>query len=255
MATIGTATFVEDGTHNYMRMVSGEQYLRPMVMPVGWSVINIGVMYSVEATAACNGGLWIGLCSSTQPTNGYKQFASCQRMVGGGNGWIGVGQGYSSTFGNWAYTPFTSDISGSTVNTNARFGYAFSGSSATKQSGGGNTGTHSSPTTENRVRKQALWFSFNKATGNYAMIVANDYTGSTGTNHNQTYNAFLSAINQNGVAGNARTLDNVSYDASSIYTVTWGATDDANYPLDTVNVWWTGSVPIRIYAIAAAVVK
>ena len=33
-----------------------------------------------------------------------------------------------------------------------------------------------------------------------------------------------------------------------------GSTDDTNYPLDTINLYWQGSVPCRIYQIAVSIV-
>ena len=31
--------------------------------------------------------------------------------------------------------------------------------------------------------------------------------------------------------------------------------DDVNYPLDTINAWWTGSVPLKVYQIGYRIVR
>src|ERR1035437_8891641 len=97
-STVGTTTFVEDGTRNYFTLNNRDQYLRTFyVPPIGWNNINIAVSYAIEATGALSAGngLWLGLTTSATPGVGFKQasypntYTGIARMLGVGSGAIG----------------------------------------------------------------------------------------------------------------------------------------------------------------------
>jgi len=63
------------------------------------------------------------------------------------------------------------------------------------------------------------------------------------SNHNFTDNTLISSCQF--ITAN---VDGVAMVASSTGTMT--TVDETNYPMDTINVAWSGSVPARIYQIA-----
>ena len=263
MPTVGTTTFVEDGTHNYFTMNNRDQYLRTMNITQNWTTIKVGVMVMIEATGALpqGHGLWVGLTTSGQPGVGMKQasynnFTAIKRMVGAG---YGSGIGYLGTYGPspWGYVSASADLSGSFVNGDAGYYMAMSGSNSTVASAGGNGIAIAIPTNQNyqfsTPRKIVMFFEVNKSSNvSYAanMIWITNYTGSTGTNHNHTMDTLTSAVGQ--VAG-GHIIDGINASSFGAANLSVQSFDDTNFPLDTVNLYWTGSVPIRIYGLAVGV--
>ena len=269
MATVGTTTFLEDGDRNYILLNNNEQYLRQFNTPLGmfWSGqgTNIGVLYAIDTTAATTqitGGMWLGLTTSATPGVGIKQgFAANRRAIGAGYGLAAAKAGALGGTGGWTYRPITGDISGSTLIVPSGFQRSISASVST--GGGSAVAGGYLPTTEAPMRKQIFYvglYQFNSATLTYYTCLVYGVSGgginySGSQNHNHTNNTFFSTL----TAALAENADYAVDGANQYSTLTtsqlWQATDDINYPLDTVNVFWTGSCPIRIYNIAVGIVR
>lgn len=265
MASIGTTIFNDEGARNFLVLNNRDQYSRQLyIPPTGWSTLNIGVLYSIDATGSLpqGTGLWLGMTTSTQPGVGMKQasysnFTAIQRMfgvgMGGGIGYLGT---YSPTV--WFYRSSSADISGSVVDGQVGYHYAISGSPGYQTNSGGNYTSVFVPTTQDTPRKVTLVCSLRKASGvSYVVspLWVSTYTGSDGTNHNHTMDTMLSIINSPVATNSTRTIDNVQQYIPGGSSLPVQATDDANYPLDTVNIYWTGSVPCRIYGIGVAIAR
>jgi hypothetical protein len=261
---VGTQTFVEDGTHNYIALSNRDQYLRTFyVPPTGWTDLNIGVLASIETTGTLpqGCGLWIGLATSAQPGVGMKQatfnnFSAIKRMLGLG---LGGGIGYLGTYSPqvWLYTSSSADSAGATINSQGGFVFAASGSNSGAASAG-NVTACVFPTTQNAARKSTMIACFHKTNGttyNVNEIWTSTYTGSDGTNHNHQFETLMSAMLQAPSYNSAITIDNVSQASVTSTNLSVQATDDANFPLDTVNLYWTGSVQCRIHALAVSIIR
>ncbi len=261
MATVGTTIFLEDGPQNFIELNNREQYFRTFyVPPSGWRVLNIGILVSLHTNVAPNtgSGLWIGLTTSAQPGVGFKQatynnFSAIRRMLGWGSGAIGYMGTYSAVA--WTHKSSSADISGSFVGAGAGYGYALSGSNASAIAAGGNVTPIYIPTTQDVPRKMVMVGSFIKSGATYSVtrVWCTNYTGSDGSNHNHTFETLVSTINQGMGFNGSYVLDGVGMYSPGSQGFTTQATDDANFPLDTVNIYWTGSCPLRIYGIAVAI--
>lgn len=266
MATIGTQVFNDDGQKNYLALGNRDQYSRQITIPAtGWQTMNIGVLFSIEATGTLpqGTGLWVGLTTSTQPGVGFKQGGQyaffMQRMMGVG---LGGGIGYVGTYtpGVWTYKSSSLDSAGSSVDSGGGYYFAISGSPGYQSSSGGNGSPALVPTAQvgDIPRKELLVCNINKRTGvayDAGIVWIGTYTGSDGTNHNHTMETMLSFLCSPANAISYRTIDNVSQTYNGSATLPVQATDDTNYPLDTVNLYWTGSVQCRIYAVAVGIAR
>ena len=249
MSTVGTTTFLEDGNRNYITLNPPcEQYIRQMIYRGTWVTAYLGVLYSIQSTSTFNGGLWIGLGSSANGVGvGIKNgVGAIKRMLGVGSSQWGSIMGYGAGYNTMTYSNI--DISGSSFINQGIFAGAISASAFQSVTGVG-PGNILVPTTESPNRKGIQIAKFTRSgltiTIRPKCMTSNIYTGSNGTNHNFTDNTLFTAM-----GGNDPYVDgNLMYDGNHTDLVS-SATDDASYPLDTINVCWTGSVPVRIYQIA-----
>lgn len=263
MAIIGTTTFLEDGDQNYLEMGNGDQYFRQFSLPANWSLINIGALVAVDATGSLpkSNGLWLGLTTSGQPGVGFKQvsynnFTAIRRMVGWGAGSIGYAGTY--TVSDWIYKSASADFSGSTITPYGGYYYACSGSAA-PQSRGGNLGSCFFATTQDTPRKTIIAATFRKINATQYYFTPGwlgIYTGSvSNSNHNHTIDTLVSVLSTGLAYNNYRYVDGVEstmqYPATVILPVQ--PSDDANFPLDTINLYATGSNKFRIYALVVSV--
>lgn len=254
MSTVGTTNFLEDGVHKYFTMNPGDQYLRTFILPPSpatWLQMNVGVLYNVEATTNCTGGLWVSLTTSATPGVGIKQgVGAVKRMVGAGNGLAGSIFGYGAAFGNWAYSV---DASGSLLSNGSMFMGTISASVTTQ---GGTGGGFPVPNIEIPYRKQIMMLCINKSSNilyYVGYLSCNTYAGNS--NHNHTNNTLFSVMMNSVAINNNREIDGVGQASPAPPSgLNVGSTDDTNYPLDTINLYWQGSVPCRIYQIAVSIV-
>ena len=242
MSTVGTTTFTEEGDLNYFTLFN-EEYNRQLSIGSNWTQLLIGVSMAIEATSSSkiSGSLWIGLGPSANGVGvGKKEgFASIKRMGG-----VILGNTLGRTLGySYISASYRTDTSGSYVDLGNGYDASFSGSSATKQASNGVTILALLPTTESPPRKGMFGMYVQRVTTASVQFTGLPMTKFTGSNnHNYTNNSLYSSMQ-------ATTLvtDNVSQ--GSISTVVLAGSDETACPLDTVNIYWTGSVPIRIYNI------
>lgn len=257
MTSIGTETFVEDGVKNYIRLSgtgSGGQYLRRIDISNDWSEINIGVLYSIEATGSHTGsGLWIGLGTSVDGNVGLKNWSSSYLSYHVGTG-LGTCRTQVHVNNNPAYkpNPYFSDISGSYFGYSSTWRAAFSASAI--QASGGTVTTYYVMSSENPPRKSFQGMTISKTSDTSLAVrglFCNKFTGSvspTGSsNHNYTNHALFSTVNQSSLFE----IDGRSLTVGSGVSLTgW---DAGKYPLNMVNLVWTGSYACRIYEITVGV--
>lgn len=256
MATIGTTTFVEDGNQNYLLLNSGEQYLRKLNFNMNQCTeVIIGVLYTAESDGSYTGSIWVGMIPSSQGNVGIKDGMTNASMKRSVACYTGDLAGTINLVPSKYQYSNDSSTSGSIVSGGTFYNIAISGSA--RQLADGVTTDRPQPTTEAPNRKGILIFGVSKASATtyairYGSTTTTTYTGST--NHNFTNNTLFSAMEW---PSSATTLwvDNaiVTRLNSSIETHT--AADEIDYPFDTVNVYWTGSVPVRIYQIAVSVIR
>ena len=253
MSTVGTTHFLEDGDRNYITLNPPcEQYIRRMVYRSTWKTAYIGILCSIQSTSNINGGLWFGLGSSTYGNVGMKNgVAAIPRMIGTGTGKWMTTMGYGAGWETMTYS--NADISGSSFTCLGNVCAAISGGSIQSTTGDGTVII--TPTAEIPYRKGIstilkLAKSGLTITAQRWALTSGIYTGSNGTNHNFTDNTLFSAM-----GGDIPFLDGNQMNFGSTCNLTSGATDDASYPLDTINVCWTGSAPLRIYQIAMQIVR
>jgi hypothetical protein len=253
MSTVGTTNFLEDGVHKYFTMNPGDQYLRTFILPPSpatWLQMNVGVLYNVEATTNCTGGLWVSLTTSATPGVGIKQgVGAVKRMAAVGNGLAGSILGASTVWGNWTYS---ADVSGSLLGSRLAEVGTISASIITHQ---GDATGYPVPTIEAPYRKQIMMLGIYKSsTISYptTYLICSTYTGNS--NHNHTNNTLFSVMMNSVVVNGNREIDGVNQSTATPQSLAVGSTDDTNYPLDTINLYWQGSVPCRIYQIAVSIV-
>jgi hypothetical protein len=256
MSTVGTTIFLDDGIHNYFTLNSGDQYLRTVSIPSsGWATLCVGVLYSIEITstnsAGFAGGLFVGLVSSAQPNVGAKQgYGALQRAAWGASGLAAAVFG-DSVFGQ-QYIPVSADSAGSTFNLNVTHVYTVSASALSGHGGG--SGLLPSPSIENTPRKQVMvtqMYYASSTTIGVKSLMCSDYTGSHKTNYNHTNGTLFSALMTKPTSTD-NVIDGVVQSLLGPYFLTFGPTDDTNYPLNTINLFWTGSAACRIYQVGLA---
>lgn len=253
MSTTGTTIFPNEGMKNYFTLYD-EEYTRQFDLGSNWDRLCIGVLCAVETNTSCTGGLWIGLGSSVNGAGaGIKDgMTTLTRMVGCGTGHIGQMAGYGTSYQKYTYTE---DVSGSYMAGTGLFQWGVSASS-TAGYNAGSTAAHVLASTEvidGKPRKTAFWASFTRIGTNigiqcYAHQTAY-YTSSNDTNIAISDPALIDAIS----APHAPSVTSINGNSSvgtNIKSQTFSATDEGTAPLDTVNVFWTGSAPLRVYQIA-----
>jgi len=256
MSTIGTTTFIEDGNMNYMLLNSNDQYLRKLDFTMNdVTEIQIGVLYTVDSAIGYTGSLWVGIVPSAGGNLGLKDgVLNLKRMIGchAGGAFGGAGTRFLIP---GKHTYVADAPSGSYFTIGANGTYIVSGSA--RQAGGSLVTVRPIPTNEAPNRKGLFLFSLNRASATtYAArfgLVTN-YTSSVGSNHNFTNNTLFSALEYPGSTTTV-VIDSFQGTRDSSILETHTAADETNFPLDMVNVYWTGSVPVRIYQIAVTVIR
>lgn len=247
MSTIGTTTFIEDGERKYFTL-SNEQYLRKL-KSVSWRTMRIGILFSVEGTSDFSGGIGVGLVSSNNfPGNiGSKnRISQISRSIGIGTGMYGHRAGYGDTYNLLTYR--NTDISGSSFTAPGVFSFAVS--NGVRTDWGGDTGAYYHSSTIIPYRKSIIVAHIRRTSDTEMLItgrVINNYTSSNGTNVNHTDVTLSDAMSYEPT---------VTINGTNTYVIRGTdltTVDETNYPMDTVNVYTTGSGTFRIYQIMVAV--
>jgi hypothetical protein len=248
--TVGTETFVVDGQRNYLLMQGNDQYLRRFNFQPSWTTMTLGILYAVPSNAATFvGGILMGFTTSANGAGiGFKQGRGTGVVRGlyGTHGIIGVAWGYSGG-GYGTYTYANDPASGSYYTSQFLATGAYSGGILTGTAGSATP--FYLPTTESFARKGLMAVQLTRLSAtsiNLSSYIMVNYTSSNGTNYNYTDNTLISTcqlltpkVDGVGLNGNTANLS---------------TNDDVNYPLDTVNIFWSGSaVPLRVYQVAVAI--
>lgn len=146
---------------------------------------------------------------------------------------------------------------GYTITPYGGYYYAASGSNS-GATNGGNVGLCMYPTTQDIPRKAVMLASFRKVSATQYQWTPwwlQSYTGSNNSNHNHTIDTLVSVLSA-GMYSNYRVIDGIANSLGTPATVVLPVQpfDDANFPLDTVNLYATGSAKFRIYALVVTVV-
>lgn len=245
--TVGTETFVVDGQRNYLLMQGSDQYLRRFNFQPTWTNATLGILYSIPSNVSSfKGGLAIGLTTSANGAGiGYKQGrgSNIVRGIYAAHGLIGVEWGYGGV-SDYIYT-YGTDPSGSYYTSQLLVGGAFSNGSRVVGSGG--DATFYIPTTESVARKGMMILTLFR--NSPSSISSGTFCiGSLVWNYNYTDNTLLTVCGENSptIGGSFGTFVGPS-------GILFTNNDDVNYPLDTINLFWSGSVPMRIYQIALVI--
>ena len=254
MATIGTTTFLEDGIKNFIELRGvnlGEQYFRRLNIDDNWTKIAIGCTCAIHATGSIvnSSGIAISLCTSTSGSGGFKtRLAGNQFMVTGGNGIIP--NLYSAGgFGANPWT-YTTTVTGSFLTTGGYGCVAISGGTVIAQSAFGANSVLT--TTELPERKSVIILNITRATSTTVQVMLSTFASQAGAfNRNYTDHSLFSVLNMGHVPyfDDTPALTNT---ASPSTLTGWNST---THPLNTINIFWTGSVPLRIYDIGAVIQK
>lgn len=249
MATIGTETFVEDGIKNYILLNGrngGEQYLRQLNLPNNWSTLTVGLLCAIQATGSIsiNSGLSLGIGCSTSGNFGAKNNLTASRtLLQAANGITCTPYGGSA----WVYT---TTVTGSYLRTNIFMSSPIV--SGLRQASSGNGGDSVITTSELPARKSLFMMTITRTTALTASttVLINVLPSFAGSyNHNYTRSSLLSSLNNF-----ASTTYSDGQQLSSTSTVI-GTGSLLTDPLDTVNIYWTGSSPLRIYDVAVAILN
>lgn len=247
MSTTGTTYFPLEGNQNYFTLYN-EQYLRKLNIGGNWKSLGVGITYSIEATSSIVGGLWLGMGSSNANggIKGFKDgFASIQRMFGAGFGMTGASS-YGTSYNSMS---FGSNISGSYLSTPRVYvGVIFGGSFGIIDYA---TTAYSmtAPSSSESPRKcVGLSLNIYKSGNNQVMqgTFLEKFLGTTDS-HVHTNSTLYSKVLQ-GSLGEVGWVDGVTQNFR------WNQfSNDASNPFDYINIFWTGSAPIRIYQVAAGI--
>lgn len=237
MSVTGKTLYPIEGNKQYFTL-QNEEYIRRLAIPyTSWNQLAIGVLCSVEATGNFTGGLHVGLgfYDGNGPGVGFKNYASSKRLLGGGLGFL-VSKPYGSSYDVWTYG---TTVSGSNAYASLIwYGSILSGSVTP----GGNITQYYINTFDSK--SMVCGVTFIKSSPNitaYALASPN-FLGKI-DNHIHTDSTLQSGIMT--YLNWAPYIDNYSQYSTNGVQIT--NLDGA--PLDTVHIFWTGSVPLRVYQI------
>jgi hypothetical protein len=171
-------------------------------------------------------------------------------MIGAGFGRAGaaIGGFNEPFFGNMTYN---SDPSGSYFSNNIEVVAVVSGGLVQSSPGTGNP--NYSVSTESFARKSLFLFTYQVSAGSiantYALYHINNFSASN-LNHNYTDHSLNSALQ---LSATSVVFDgNASGNKNGSIVTGWNS---GSYPLNLVNIFWTGSSPVRIYDVAVSVIR
>lgn len=248
MSTVGTTIFEGEGTMSYFTL-QNEQYIRRFDYSGSWenTMVMIGLLCNVDTTASFTGGLWIGVQSSADGNVGLKNSASALTVTNG------ITYGYMGTFigGVTGMAQYTASISGSGSvirMISQAYGYRKTGSSTARD---GAAHFPYLPTTEDPPRKGIIMAGIATNGLNHFTIPNCGYINRYPEgSKNYTLNTLHECLCQeNGtfvVEGVTGADDGFSAQLTN------SALTNQSYPMDTINIFWTGSRPLRIYQIAVS---